>query len=109
MKFSFLLPLVPLVMLAGCASPPPPPPPPPAAPVVVAPPPAPASQCNAAGAQFAVGQQTSPQLEVAAAHRAGAQLARSLRPGQAITMEFNSSRLNLDLNAQGRVTGVRCG
>ena len=109
MKLSpLLLALLPFALVAGCASAPAPAP---AAPPVVAapPPPPPAPQCNAAGAQFAIGQAGTPQLEVAAAHRAGALTTRSLRPGQATTMEFNGSRLNLEVNAQGRVTAVRCG
>ncbi|MEP6722049.1 MAG: I78 family peptidase inhibitor [Variovorax sp.] len=108
MKLSpLLLALLPFALIAGCASAPAPAP---AAPsVVAAPPPPSAPQCNATGAQFAIGQAGTAQLEAAAAHRAGALTARSLRPGQATTMEFNGSRLNLELNAQGRVTAVRCG
>jgi len=36
-------------------------------------------------------------------------LRRALKPGQAVTMEFNGARLNLDVDARGRVTSVRCG
>ncbi|MEO7241377.1 MAG: I78 family peptidase inhibitor [Variovorax sp.] len=65
--------------------------------------------CNADGASFAIGQPTSPQLESAAAYRAGALMARSLRPGEMVTKEFDGARLNLDVDARGRVTAVRCG
>ncbi|HST44042.1 MAG TPA: I78 family peptidase inhibitor, partial [Luteimonas sp.] len=40
---------------------------------------------------------------------AGAGSMRVLRPGQAVTMEFNPTRLNLDVDAAGRVTAARCG
>lgn len=99
-------------LLMACAAPPPPPAPVVAdVPVAVKPAPAPAPQpeCSAAGARFAVGQTLSPQLEVAARTRANAAVSRMLKPGQAVTMEFNAARLNLEVDARGRVTAVRCG
>ncbi|WP_431107672.1 I78 family peptidase inhibitor [Variovorax paradoxus] len=74
-----------------------------------APAPEPVFQCNADGARFAVGQPLSPQLEAAARVRAGAGTVRALKPGEAVTMELNGGRLNLDVDARGRVTDVRCG
>ena len=41
--------------------------------------------------------------------RSGAQMARVLRPGQIITKEFNAQRLNLEVDANGRIVAVRCG
>ncbi|RYF76413.1 MAG: peptidase inhibitor I78 [Comamonadaceae bacterium] len=98
-------------LLAGCAGPPPGPAAPAPAPTAAAPVPAPAPepQCNAAGAQFAVGQTSTPQLEAAAAYRAGAVVARSLRRGQPATTEVDPGRLTLEVNAQGKVGAVRCG
>ncbi len=32
-----------------------------------------------------------------------------LRPGQIITKEFNAQRLNLEVDANGRIVAVRCG
>jgi len=98
--------------LAGCAAPAPAPVP---APAVVAPapapmpPPPPQAQCSEAGAKFAIGQALSPQLEAAARTRAGATLSRVLKPGQAVTMEFNGARLNLEVDARNRLTAARCG
>lgn len=68
-----------------------------------------AGDCNAAGAQFAVGRPFSTQLESEARQRSGAQVVRMLRPGQAVTMEFNPKRLNIDVDAVGNITRVRCG
>lgn len=74
-----------------------------------APAPVPAGECNAAPAQFAVGQAVSAQLENEARIRSGSQTVRVLRPGQMVTMEFNGKRLNLDVDASGRILRVRCG
>lgn len=79
------------------------------APAASAPAPEPVFQCNADGARFAVGQPLSPQLEAAARVRAGAGTVRALKPGEAVTMELNGGRLNLDVDARGRVIDVRCG
>ncbi|CAN7259538.1 I78 family peptidase inhibitor [Variovorax paradoxus] len=93
------------VLLSACAAPAPAPAPASAS----AAPPEPVFQCNADGARFAVGQPLSPQLEAAARVRAGAGTVRALKPGEAVTMELNGGRLNLDVDARGRVTDVRCG
>lgn len=84
-------------VLAACAQPP------------SAPPPPAAGTCNAAAAQFAVGQPGSAQLASRAMHAAGAQRFRWLRPGEVVTMEFDATRLNLELDAGGKVIRVRCG
>jgi hypothetical protein len=34
---------------------------------------------------------------------------RTLKPNQAVTLEFNGGRLNLVVDASDRVTAVRCG
>lgn len=73
-----------------------------------APPPA-ASQCNAQPAQFAVGQSSTSSVMESARVRSGAQMARILRPGQIITKEFDAQRLNLEVDANGRILAVRCG
>lgn len=65
--------------------------------------------CQAGPASFAVGQVATPTVVAEAQRRAGAQRARVLRPGQAVTLEFDAGRLNLDVDAAGRVTRVRCG
>lgn len=68
-----------------------------------------AGACNAQGAQFAVGKTASASVVEDARQRSGSYMARVLRPNQAVTMEFNAQRLNLDINAAGVVTRVRCG
>lgn len=83
-------------VLAGCAQPP------------ASPPPA-AGTCNAAAAQFAVGLPGHAQLGGRAMLAAGAQRFRWLRPGEVVTMEYDAGRLNLELDASGKVIRVRCG
>lgn len=105
---SLLLTLATAALLAACAAPAPAPAPGAAAPAPAVPA-EPVFQCNAEGARFAVGQQVTPQLEAAARARAGAGTARVLKPNQAVTMELNPGRLNISVDARGRVKDVHCG
>jgi peptidase inhibitor I78 family protein len=72
-----------------------------------APPPQPG--CNAEAARNVVGQLASTQMVEQARSAAGAQTARTLKPGQMVTMEYNASRLNIDVDAGNTITNVRCG
>ncbi|RZJ50486.1 MAG: proteinase inhibitor I78 [Acidovorax sp.] len=75
-----------------------------------APPTPPATgQCTAQPAQGAVGQNSTSTVVETARARSGAQIARILRPGQMITKEFNAQRLNLEVDATGRIVAVNCG
>ncbi len=72
------------------------------------PPPA-ATACDDSQAQWAVGKKVT-EAEVEQARKdSGAETARTLKPDQMVTMEFNANRLNLDLDDSGTVTAVRCG
>jgi hypothetical protein len=73
------------------------------------PPPAAPGSCNAEVAQFAVGQAYGEAIADEVRRRSGARVVRTLRPGQVVTMEYNSERVTLDLDGGGRVTRVRCG
>ncbi len=66
-------------------------------------------ECNIDGAQFALGRYLNAQLAAEAQIRSGALAVRVLQPGQMVTMEFNAQRLNLEVDAQGRVIRVQCG
>jgi len=94
--------LVLCVGLDACAQPLPPAPVP--RPPVIAP-----GQCNESAARFAVGQVADAKLAEEARIRASAQRVRMVRPGQMVTMEYDAGRLTLDIDAAGRVSGVRCG
>jgi uncharacterized lipoprotein YajG len=93
-----------LAVLAGCAAP--------GAPSTGAspmPPPPPGTACNADGARFAIGKAPGASVVEEARQRSGSYMARVLRPNQAVTMEFNAQRLNLELDAAGVIRRVRCG
>jgi hypothetical protein len=66
-------------------------------------------RCDSDLAKFAVGQTASSALLQQAQQRSGAQTARILRPGDIMTLEYRSERLNLNVDAQGVVSRVNCG
>lgn len=95
-----------VLMLVSCSSAPPPKPVAAAAskPLPPLPP-----RCNTVPAQFAVGQVVDAALLEKARAAAEAELARAVRNDQVITQEYRAGRLNLHLDANGRVTRVSCG
>ncbi len=71
--------------------------------------PPPNTECIAGAAQGYVGQVASnPNIEGARV-AAEAESVRTIRPGQAVTMEYLAGRLNLQLDAAGTITTIRCG
>ncbi len=68
--------------------------------------PAPAEDdaCGASGLQDLVGQEVG----VVAAMTFPAPM-RIIRPGEAVTMEFNPARLNFELDGANRIARVYCG
>lgn len=71
--------------------------------------PAPDMLCNAQPAQAAVGQSSTASVVESARAQSGARMVRILRPGQMVTKEFDTQRLNLEVDANGRILAVRCG
>jgi hypothetical protein len=65
--------------------------------------------CNAAKAQPLVGRARSAKLGSEALRLSGAGTLRWLRPGDIVTMEYREDRLNIEIDAKGRVKAVRCG
>jgi hypothetical protein len=70
--------------------------------------PASASQCDAARASGAIGQLPLAGVVEAARKAAAAEVVRTLRQGQPITKEFRVGRLNLVLDAEGRIASANC-
>ena len=104
MKPHFAIAFASTLALAACAAP------------VPAPTPAPgvgddafAASCDADAATSAVGKAASAQVLEEARIAAGAQVARILKPGQVVTMEYHASRLNLHVDEHGIVVRVLCG
>lgn len=69
----------------------------------------PGGVCNAQGLAGYVGQTATASVTEAVRVRSGARMARILRPGQMITKEFMAERVNLEVDAAGRIVAVRCG
>ncbi|MEE7546414.1 peptidase inhibitor I78 family protein [Xanthomonas sp. Kuri4-1] len=65
--------------------------------------------CDATQVQSLVGQTLTEAVSSQAREDAGAKSVRVLKPGQAVTMEFNGERLNLEVDAHNVVASVRCG
>jgi len=87
-----LLALAP-VLLAGCSTAPPPD----------------GGTCNAAGLETFVGQPATAEIGQKMLRQSGARVFRWLTPGMVVTMEFSPDRLNVVLDANGRVESARCG
>jgi hypothetical protein len=68
-----------------------------------------ADACNADAARSAIGKTATADVVEQARIAAGAEVARTLKPGQMVTMEFRAGRLNIDVDADNRITNVRCG
>lgn len=66
-------------------------------------------RCNAELAKSAIGKAATPQVVEQARIDARADVARVLKPGQMVTMEYLAGRLNVDVNERNAITGLRCG
>lgn len=66
------------------------------------------THCDAGKASDAVGQLPTPETQERARTSAGAEVVRVLRHNQPITKEFRVGRLNLVLDAEGRIASVNC-
>ncbi|HEX7695446.1 MAG TPA: I78 family peptidase inhibitor [Sphingomonas sp.] len=69
----------------------------------------PTGECSAKGLGDLVGRYATPALVSRAKRRAGASVARVLRPGQIVTMEYLNGRLNVNVDEKNRVKSFTCG
>ncbi|HEY0115183.1 MAG TPA: I78 family peptidase inhibitor [Allosphingosinicella sp.] len=65
--------------------------------------------CNAARVQSMLGQVATQSLGTDAVRTASARTMRWIRPGEVVTMDYRTDRLNIHLDAQNRVTRIACG
>jgi Peptidase inhibitor I78 family len=65
--------------------------------------------CDAEAVQRFVGEAYTPELGEQARVASGATIARALRPGEVVTMEFRADRLSLTLDESGRIVRASCG
>lgn len=70
---------------------------------------APGGTCSAVNTQFTLGKTVDERLGEEARTRAGARLVRVLRPGLPKLEDHRPARLNLEVDATGRITRAYCG
>ena len=66
-------------------------------------------RCNAGIVQGAVGRDARPRVIQNVKRRAGARDVRVIRPGQAVTMDFRSDRLNVEVDHRNMIRRLHCG
>lgn len=67
------------------------------------------STCHADTARSFVGRTATADVVEQARIAAHAGIARTLKPGQIVTMEYHAGRLNIDVDANNVILDVRCG
>ena len=87
-----------VLLLAACAPAPPAPETPPLS-----------GACNADAAGALVGRAASAELGTEALRLTGARRLRWIRPGDMVTMDYSPQRLNIHLDAAGKVESLACG
>jgi hypothetical protein len=65
--------------------------------------------CNADAAQSHVGKPATDANIEAAFKASGAKTMRSIKPGQAVTMDYREDRLNVHQDASGNIERISCG
>ncbi|MEP9360541.1 I78 family peptidase inhibitor [Sphingomonas sp. KR3-1] len=71
--------------------------------------PIPGVECNASKLGGLVGKTRSPETEAEALRLSRARTSRWLGPDSAATMDFRPDRLNVILDAEGKIISARCG
>ena len=65
--------------------------------------------CRASGARFALGKVVNGPLLEEIRQRAEARVARTVVPSEIDVQPFDEGRLNVDVEPNGRIVGIRCG
>ena len=65
--------------------------------------------CDAGKGQWALGQLADEALVAKVKADTGSDRYRVIPPGTAVTMDYREDRVNIDVDADNRVTAVRCG
>ncbi|WP_101927159.1 MULTISPECIES: I78 family peptidase inhibitor [Luteimonas] len=68
-----------------------------------------ATPCDTETVQSLIGETGNEALYQKAQQDSGAKQFRALGPTDMATMDFREDRLNIDLDADGKITGFRCG
>ncbi|MDQ8034337.1 hypothetical protein CEG14_12915 [Bordetella genomosp. 1] len=65
--------------------------------------------CDAQPAQNMLGTTFSDSVANQVRQRASSDTIRVLKPGQVMTLEYNATRVNIIVDAQGKISAIRCG
>lgn len=65
--------------------------------------------CDASAIQRHLGAAYTPTLGAEMQRTVGARTTRVIRPGEAVTMDYRTDRLNVELDGAGRIVTLRCG
>ena len=74
----------------------------------IAPPAVPAGTCTKDGLATLIGKTRSEAVAAEALRISGAKTLRWIEPGMAVTMDYREDRLNLHLDAQGKIERTGC-
>ncbi len=66
-------------------------------------------QCDAAKAPWAIGKAATAEVVERIRIETGSQVARVIRPGQAVTMDYSAARVNVNVNERDAITRLTCG
>ena len=66
-------------------------------------------ECDATAAQYAVGKKTSVPLAQELMAKSGTSILRWIPPGTAVTMDYNSVRLNISYDNNMVIDRITCG
>jgi hypothetical protein len=71
--------------------------------------PEPGYRCNAQPVLNLIGREPSAELGADALARSNSRALRWIRPGDAVTMDYREDRLNINIDARGRIERIACG
>ena len=66
-------------------------------------------ECRSEGLQGFAGREASVEVGTEILAKTGAKVLRWLRPGQIVTMEYRTDRVNAHLDSSNRIERVNCG
>jgi hypothetical protein len=67
------------------------------------------ANCDASAAQSLAGQAATAELGADILRRTGGRTIRWIQPNQAVTMDYRTDRVNVELDHQNRIVRVTCG
>jgi len=68
-----------------------------------------AGDCDTSKLSDIIGKTATDALVADAQKRGGARTTRVIKPGQAVTMDYRTDRLNIEVTERNVVTATRCG